>query len=161
MRKRFTALGVVVWLGALMAPAYTQEPAPEWKIPPEEAKKENPVKPSDTSLADGKRTYKIDCEMCHGATGDGKTELADSMQLKLRDLRDPATLKDYTDGGLAYLIVKGKGKMLGEEGRLKGTQVWNVVNYVRSLVKKEDASAPAKKEEGAKEEAKREEKPPQ
>jgi mono/diheme cytochrome c family protein len=137
-----------MWLGLLVTPVRAQEPpAPEWKIPPEEAKRENPVKSGEASIASGKRTYRIDCEMCHGPQGDGKTELAESMQLNLRDLRDPATLKDYTDGGLAYLIQKGKNKMPGGEGRLKGNQVWNLVNFLRTLPKKEEPAAEKPKEE--------------
>lgn len=147
MGKGPPALVALVWLGLLIVPARAQEPPPpEWKIPPEEAKRENPVKTSEASISGGKRTYKIDCEMCHGEKGDGKAELAESMELKLRDLRDPATLKEYTDGGLAYLIQKGKGKMPGEEGRLKGDQVWNLVNFLRSISKKEESTPEKPKE---------------
>jgi mono/diheme cytochrome c family protein len=58
------------------------------------------------------------------------------MKLKLKDYRDPAVLKDMTDGEMYDIILKGKGQMTGEEGRLKDTQIWNVVNYVRSMAKK-------------------------
>lgn len=143
MRKGILAAGALVWLGFAANPVTTQQPQePEFKIPPEEAKKENPVKSSDASIAEGKKLYRFDCAMCHGATGDGKGDLAESMELKLRDLREPPTMKDYTDGGLAYLILKGKGKMPGEEGRLKGNQVWNLVNFLRSIAKKEEPAPP-------------------
>ena len=151
MQMRIAACVAGVWLSVTGFVA-VQQPA-EFKIPPEEAKKENPVKASDSSIADGKRIYKIDCAMCHGEQGDGKTELAASMELNLRDLREPARMKEYTDGALAFLILKGKGKMPGEEGRLKGNQVWNVVNYLRSVVKKEE---PAEKKNPGEEK-----KPPQ
>jgi mono/diheme cytochrome c family protein len=58
------------------------------------------------------------------------------MHLKLKDYRDPAALKDMTDGDIYTIITNGKGKMTGEEGRMKPEQVWNVVNYLRSLAKK-------------------------
>jgi len=45
-------------------------------------------------------------------------------------------LKDMTDGEIYTIIRNGKGKMTGEEERMKPEQVWNVVNYVRSLAKK-------------------------
>ena len=146
MGKGLPALAALAWLSFLIVTAGAQEPPAEWKIPPEEAKRENPVKTSEASTSSGKRTYKIDCEMCHGEKADGKAELAESMELKLRDLRDPATLKDYTDGGLAYLIQKGKGKMPGEEGRLKGNQVWDLVNFLRSISKKEESTQEKPKE---------------
>lgn len=115
----------------------------EFKIPPEDAKRENPVKPTEGSIAQGKKLYGYDCAMCHGASGEGKGELADPMKLAMRDLRDPATLKDSTDGEIFYIINKGKAKMPGDEGRMKPEQIWSIVNYVRTLAKKE-AAAPAK-----------------
>jgi hypothetical protein len=42
--------------------------------------------------------------------------------LKLRDYRDPATLKELTDGEIYSIIANGKGKMTGEEGRMKPEQ---------------------------------------
>jgi mono/diheme cytochrome c family protein len=121
-----------------------QAAAQDWKIPPEAAKKENPVKPTESSVADGKKLYGYQCAMCHGEKGDGKGDLADSMKLTLKDYADPEALKEWTDGMLFYVIEKGKGKMPGQEGRMKDEQVWNMVNYVRSLAKKAAKEADAK-----------------
>jgi mono/diheme cytochrome c family protein len=96
----------------------------------------NPVKRTPESIAQGKKAYGFDCAMCHGKEGAGDGDLAESMQLKLKDYRDPAVLKDMTDGEIYTIIRNGKGKMTGEEERMKPEQVWNVVNYVRSLAKK-------------------------
>jgi mono/diheme cytochrome c family protein len=74
--------------------------------------------------------------MCHGKEGAGDGDLAGVMHLKLRDYRDPATLKEVTDGEIYSIIANGKGQMTGEEGRLKPEQIWDVVNYIRSLAKK-------------------------
>lgn len=114
-----------------------RESAPEFKIPPEAVKQVNPVKPTLESVARGKRMYGFDCAMCHGKGGDGKGDVAADMHLNLRDYRDPASLKDMTDGELSYIITKGKGDMAGEEGRVKPEEVWNMVNYLRSLARKE------------------------
>ena len=73
--------------------------------------------------------------MCHGKEGDGSGDLAVDMKLKLRDYRDATSLKTMTDGDIYTIIEKGKGQMMGEEGRLKPDQIWDVVNYVRSLSK--------------------------
>lgn len=96
----------------------------------------NPVKTSPESIAQGKKVYGFDCAMCHGKEGAGDGDLAESMHLKLKDYRDAATLKDLTDGEIYTIIINGKGQMTGEEGRMKPEQVWNVVNYLRSLAKK-------------------------
>src|ERR1700675_4142425 len=79
-------------------PAAEEKPAAEAKTSPDAAKKENPVKSSPTSLASGKKKYGQDCAMCHGKEGAGDGDLAEDMHLKLKDSRDPATLKGMTDG---------------------------------------------------------------
>jgi mono/diheme cytochrome c family protein len=110
--------------------------AADYKIPPEASKLPNPVKPTAASVAAGKKSYGFDCAMCHGKDGDGKGELAVDMKLKLVDYRDPASLKAMTDGDLFYIIKNGKGEMTGEGDRSKPEDIWNLVNYVRSLAQK-------------------------
>ena len=113
-------------------------------IPAEEAKRENPVKPTESSLADGRKLFGYQCAMCHGVKGDGKSELGESMKLKMKDYTDPAALKDVTDGTLYYIVEKGKGQMPSQEGRMSAHQKWNLINYIRSLAKKSaDAPKPA------------------
>ena len=98
--------------------------------------KANPVKPTPESQAHAKKQYGYDCEMCHGATGDGKTDLAKDMKLALTDLTNPKTLEGKTDGEIFDLIKNGKGQMTGEGSRMKDEDAWNLVIYVRSLAKK-------------------------
>jgi mono/diheme cytochrome c family protein len=112
-------------------------------IPQEEMKRENPVKPTEGSIADGKKLFGYQCAMCHGEKGDCKTELAETMKLKLKDWSSPDTLKEFTDGALNYIIEKGKGPMPGQEGRMRAEQKWNLVNYIRSLAKKPAEAKPA------------------
>jgi mono/diheme cytochrome c family protein len=80
--------------------------------------------------------------MCHGADGDGKGDLAVDMKLKVSDYRDPGALKDRTDGELFYIIKNGKGEMPPEGDRAKPDDVWNLVNFIRSLAKKEPVAKP-------------------
>jgi|ERR1700757_4091753 mono/diheme cytochrome c family protein len=118
------------------APAEEKPAASDAKPPSDSAKKENPVKSSPTSIASGKKKYGQDCAMCHGKEGAGDGDLAEDMHLKLKDLRDAESLKDMTDADIYTIINNGKGKMMGEEGRLKPDEIWDVVNFVRSLAKK-------------------------
>jgi mono/diheme cytochrome c family protein len=111
-------------------------PTADSKPPPAVTKQVNPVKPTPNSLAIGKKAYTSDCAMCHGKDGAGGGELAVTMNLKLRDYRDLASLKDMTDGEIYSIISNGKGQMTGEAGRMKAGQIWDVVNYIRSLSKK-------------------------
>ena len=139
------SLGIAVWARQepqQKPPEEKKAPAEELKIPAEEANRQNPVKPTPASLAQGKHLYGIDCAMCHGEKGDGKGELAESMSLKLADWRDPAALKKLTDAEIFYIITKGRGEMTGEGDRLKPEERWDLVNYIRSFAKKEPATKP-------------------
>jgi len=104
-----------------------------YTVPPEAARKANPIKPTRKSLAQGKKHYLYDCAMCHGDRGDGEGEIAISTKLKIGDFRNPATLKDKTDGELFYIIQNGHGQMLPEGNRADPAELWNTVNYIRSL----------------------------
>ena len=50
--------------------------------------RKNPVKPTPENLAEAKKYFGYDCAICHGAAGDGKGDLAASMDLKMKDWRD-------------------------------------------------------------------------
>jgi mono/diheme cytochrome c family protein len=113
-----------------------EKSATESKSTSDTAKQENPVKPIPSSIASGKKSYTYDCAMCHGKEGAGDGDLAGDMHLKLRDYRDPTTLKGLTDGEIHSIIAKGKGKMTGEEDRMKPELIWDIVNYIRSLAQK-------------------------
>lgn len=79
--------------------------------------------------------------MCHGATGNGKTDLATSMQLKISDWTDPKALATQTDGELYNIIKSGKDKMPPEGDRAKADDIWNLVIYVRSLAPAQTSAA--------------------
>ena len=123
-----------------------QEKSKEAAAAPEQAKsnapeRKNPVKPTPENLAEAKKFFGYDCAMCHGASGDGKGDLAPSMGLKMTDWRDTSTVANMSDGELFDLVVKGKGKMEGEGDRIKAEMAWKLVNYVRALAKKGPAPA--------------------
>lgn len=142
-------LGAFVLMMACLPAAIAQEQKPadksaEFKVPPEIAKQANPVKPTAANTAQAKKTYGIDCAMCHGKDGNGKGDLAVDMKLQLPDYTDPAALKDKTDGELFYIIKQGKGDMPGEGDRAKPDDIWALVNYIRSLAKKPATAKPDK-----------------
>ena len=105
--------------------------------------KKNPVAPSAEGLAAAKKMFSYDCAMCHGPNGDGKGEMVESMKLTMKDWRDSQSLAGVTDGEMFEVITKGRGKMTGEGDRLPAEKVWNMVNYVRSLAKKDAAGKSA------------------
>ena len=159
MRRTLPVLATLFLAGAVVVLAYQGQPqekpkegpgaAEEPPTPPQDAQRHNPVKPTPEGLAEARRIYRYDCQMCHGAEGDGKGDLASDMKLSLHDWHDPASLASKTDGELFYVITKGKGKMPCEGERQKAELRWKLVNLVRALAKKE-SSAPAKAEAPAK-----------
>jgi len=92
--------------------------------------------------ARAKKLYDLDCALCHGATGDGKTDLGKDMQLNMLDWTDPKALASWSDQAIFDAIRKGKGKMPPEDSsRAKDDEVKALVTYVRHLAK--DQAAPA------------------
>ncbi len=97
---------------------------------------QNPVKPTPETHARAKKLYAMDCSMCHGDTGDGKTDMAKDLKLVMVDYTDPSTLAGKKDQELFDIIRSGKGKMPAEEeGRAKNDDVWALILYIRSFSK--------------------------
>ncbi len=107
----------------------------ENKTPPDASAKVNPVKPSEESLAKGKKMYGIDCAMCHGKNGDGKGDLGVDYK-NMPDFTNADASKNRTDGEIFYITRNGKGDMPPEDNRAKDEDIWNMVNYVRAFKKK-------------------------
>jgi mono/diheme cytochrome c family protein len=124
------------------APAPAMTPEAPTAPPPAAPEMKNPVKPTAESQAKAKSLYQIDCAMCHGDNGNGKSDLATSMSLTLDDWTDAKTLADRSDGELFNIIRNGKDKMPPEaEGRASNTEVWNLIFYIRSFSKHQPAAA--------------------
>jgi mono/diheme cytochrome c family protein len=124
------------------APAIAPQTA---QAPAAPAQMKNPVKPTAESQAKAKQLYQIDCALCHGDNGSGKTDIATSMNLTMDDWTNPASLANKTDADLFTIIRNGKDKMPPEEsGRAKDAEVWNLIIYIRNFSKGQSAppSAP-------------------
>jgi mono/diheme cytochrome c family protein len=127
-------LAFALWAQTDQSPA--KPAAPEYRIPPADAAKANPVKSGAESLAKGKKLYGYDCAMCHGKNGDGKGDMASDIK-NVTDFTNPDALKSRTDGELFYITKNGKGDNMPPEGdRVKDEEIWNMVNYIRSFAKK-------------------------
>jgi cytochrome c5 len=145
----FKVLLIVTFAGAfsVVSGELYQDPAPAAQAPAAAASStvKNPVRATTESQAKAKKTYGYDCAMCHNDSGDGKSDLAKSMQMTLTDWTAPSALAGKSDGDLFEIIRKGKDKMPPEEAnRAKDDDVWNLVIYVRSLAKGGSQTATAK-----------------
>jgi cytochrome c5 len=139
----FSAAFVFVFSATPSGGSKPQDPTPEAAPAqaPSSAPAANPVKPTAESLAKAKTLYQIDCTMCHGDNGNGKTDLAKSMGVIVSDFTDAKAMSSKTDGELFNMIRNGKDKMPPEaSGRANDTMVWNLIHYIRGMAK---SSAPA------------------
>jgi len=99
---------------------------------------------SEKALGRAKEIYGVDCAICHGANGDGKTDLAKDMQMSLKDWTDPKSLAALSDAELFKSIRAGNDKMPPEpDGRAKDDDVKGLILYIRSMAKAQSATAPA------------------
>jgi len=135
--------------GQQSPPASTSQAAPassphNYVISPEEAARKNPIRLTDASVNRGKKVFDTQCALCHGVKGDGKGDLAKEMSLTLPDFTQPDSLSKRTDGELFAIISDGKDPMPSQKGRMPDPQLWNVVNYLRSLSGKAPAKATAR-----------------
>jgi mono/diheme cytochrome c family protein len=143
MLKPLLFISAVVLFGISASSALA--PTPQEAAPAPAAGQVNPVKPTPQSQARAKEIYTVDCAMCHGDNGDGKTDMAKQMDLTLGDFTDPKTLAGKPDQELFDLIRNGKGKMFAEaQGRAKDHEVWNLIIYVRGMSSKQPAAPAAK-----------------
>jgi mono/diheme cytochrome c family protein len=106
---------------------------------PEAAKIKNPVVATPASIAAGKKTYDTACAGCHGA--DAKGGLTISVIEDRGGTQPPNLIDDQwdhgsSDGEMFMVIKKGVPPdyfMAPWDGRISDTEIWNTVNYIKSL----------------------------
>ena len=137
MRSTNTTKRIAVFsLSALVAASLAaQSPtAPRKGGNPEAAKIMNPAPMSPESVAAGKRVYTRLCQNCHGATGKGDGPGAAASATQPADLTDAMWEYGSTDGEIFTVVHDGTSMDMGSyAGRISDTDIWNVVNYVRTL----------------------------
>ena len=101
-------------------------------------KMKNPVASNPASITAGKATYQKYCRFCHGAEalGDGPSAPKDSHP---SNLTDKVWTRGATDGEIFVVLRDGAGPkfdMKGFKGRMTDAEMWNIVNFIRSIAKK-------------------------
>lgn len=102
-----------------------------WMAPPEATARRNPVPPDSASIARGNKIFQANCASCHGKSGQGDGPAGAPLNPKPPDLKTMAG--HHPDGDLAWKIANGRGAMPAWKGVLEEKQIWDLVNYMKSL----------------------------
>src|SRR5262245_55681967 len=95
----------------------------------------NPVASNANSINKGRQAYMKACRHCHGPKGLGDGPLAPKNQ-KPANLTDAEWKYGSSDGEIFTIIANGVGgdsEMKGLRSELTTTDMWNIVNYLRSI----------------------------
>ena len=129
-----------VWLALALSSGSVRAQAPEgsdsWQIPESAATESNPTPINAAVLAKGQSLYKTKCQRCHAADGSGRGPEADPRH-PAGDLTDRRVAARNPDGVMFYRIWNGraKPKMPAMKADLTRTDVWTIVQYVKTLRK--------------------------
>jgi putative copper resistance protein D len=95
----------------------------------------NPVSPTVDSIARGTQLYANNCAACHGVNARGGGEMAGTTAVPPPPLTGTGShLDQHTDGQLFQIILDGRGGgMPSWAGKLAESEIWDVVNFLRSL----------------------------
>jgi mono/diheme cytochrome c family protein len=102
---------------------------------PKAAAVKNPVKPNANSISKGQQAYMKACRHCHGPKGLGDGPLAPKNPSPA-DLTDSEWTYGSSDGEIYAIIANGVGgdsEMKGVRSEMTAADMWNVVNYLRSI----------------------------
>lgn len=120
---------------ALLLPLGLAAQSPPPKTSGDAAKLKNPIAANATSIAEGRQLFAKQCASCHGASGKGDGKSGATLKPKPADLTDETWKHGSTDGEIFTIIRDGVPKtgMKGFAGRMTTREMWNIVNYLRTL----------------------------
>jgi len=81
----------------------------------------------------GRALYRDYCLVCHGETGTGNGVAAAGLAKKPKNLASMKRPPIFPDGVVAYRIANGGEVMPAWKGILTEAQIWDLLNYIRSL----------------------------
>jgi mono/diheme cytochrome c family protein len=130
----FSAAVVAAWLVLISVPIGAQNPGGS-----EEGKKlKNPTAATPESIKAGQAAYQKNCRFCHGNDAKGNGPMAPE-GTHPSNLTDDKWDRGSTDGEIFMVIKEGAGPkfdMKGFKSKMTDKDIWNIVNYLRSLQSK-------------------------
>ena len=121
------AVAVLALGGFTIAAAAQQKPAANAT--------KNPVAASPSSIATGKKLYDSQCASCHGTAGKGDGKAGALLKPTPSDLTDGDWKHGQTDGDI-FTVIRDGAKQTGMRAygsRIPTNDIWNLVNFVRTL----------------------------
>lgn len=130
-----------MWGPGQMGPGMQQRMARHWTfmhqgIPAEYRAERNPLSPNAETISEGGALYQKNCTSCHGATGMGDGERANSLNpspaLLAYMIQMPMSVDEYmlwsvSDGGAAFGT-----EMPAFKDVLTQDEIWKIVTYMRA-----------------------------
>ena len=96
----------------------------------------NPMPGDEASITRGRELFAINCQMCHGETGEGTGPVAPFLiKFKPANLTSDV-VQSKSDGSIFLTVTNGlDGRMPPLNENLTVSERWDVVNFVRTLKK--------------------------
>jgi len=111
----------------------SQSLAHSWMAPENEAKMKNPIQISDESTSNGQTLFTDLCLSCHGLGAVGLSKEETGFKKDTPNLSN--RLKTHSDGDFHWKILNGKADMPSFKDELSEKEVWDVINYIKTLIK--------------------------
>ncbi len=103
-----------------------------WPVPADWAKKKSSSAATSASIEAGKKIYISTCSQCHGEKGKGNGLLALSLNPHPAN-HTSKVFQQQKDGEIFYKIITGRNAMPPFRTTLSENEIWNVVNFIRTL----------------------------
>ena len=122
-------------------PMHNPLPAPAQSVPveglayiPNMGAPNNPTISDEPSITRGAELFRINCQMCHGPTGEGTGgSVAPFLANKPANLTSPV-VQSKSDGSIFLTITNGiTGRMPALNENFTVSERWDVVNFIRTL----------------------------
>lgn len=94
----------------------------------------NPLKGNAAAVVEGKKTYISFCSPCHGDKGKGDGVASAGLN-KIPADHTSASFQKQTDGAIFWKMSEGNNPMPAYKKTLSEAQLWQLVDYVRTLSK--------------------------
>ncbi len=115
----------------VLAPPSGAVPVSGKEIVSREAELENPIAPTEATLARGKTLFETNCAICHGQTSAERGPVGKKLVPPPPSL-DSDMVKALSDTVIFNAVTFGFGRMPAFKDKLMPEERWELVNYLRT-----------------------------